>query len=52
MRRATVQDLQKRGNEFVSRSQKDRAVITRRGKPTAVLVGVDKQDWESVVLSD
>ena len=25
-------------------------VITRQGKPAAVLVGVNKQDWESVLL--
>jgi prevent-host-death family protein len=50
MKRATIQDLQKRANEFVTKAQKDRVVITRQGKPAAVLVGVDKQDWESVVL--
>jgi len=50
MKRATVQDLQKRANELVAKAQKDWVVITRYGKPAAVLVGVDKQDWESVVL--
>lgn len=50
MKRATVQDLQKRANEFVTKAQRDQVVITRQGKPAAVLVGVNKQDWESVVL--
>ena len=50
MKRATVQDLQKKASAFVTQAQKDRVVITRHGKPAAVLVGVDKQDWESVVL--
>jgi prevent-host-death family protein len=50
MKRATVQDLQTRANELVAKSQRDRVVITRQGKPAAVLVGVSKQDWESVVL--
>jgi prevent-host-death family protein len=50
MKRATVQDLQQRANEFVTKAQKDRIVITRHGQPAAVLVGVTKQDWESVVL--
>jgi prevent-host-death family protein len=50
MKRATVQDLQHRAHELVAKAQKDRVVITRQGKPAAVLVGVIKQDWESVVL--
>jgi prevent-host-death family protein len=50
MKRATVQDLQHRAHELVAKAQKDRVVITREGKPAAVLVGVTKQDWESVVL--
>jgi len=50
MKRATVRDLQKRAEEFVAQAQKDHVVITRQGKPAAVLVGVNKQDWESVVL--
>ena len=50
MKRATVQDLQTRANELVAKSQRDRVVITRQGKPAAVLVGVSKLDWESVVL--
>lgn len=50
MKRATVQDLQKKASKVVTQAQKDRVVITRNGQPAAVLVGVDKQDWESVVL--
>jgi prevent-host-death family protein len=50
MKRATVRDLQKRAGEFVAKVQKDRIVITQDGQPAVVLVGVTKQDWESVVL--
>ncbi|RJQ42972.1 MAG: type II toxin-antitoxin system Phd/YefM family antitoxin [Gaiellales bacterium] len=50
MTKATVKDLQKHTEEFVAQAQKGRVVITRRGKPTAVLVGVNEQDWESVLL--
>ena len=50
MKKATVQDLQRHTEEFVARAQKDRVVITRQGKPAAVLVGVNTQDWESVAL--
>ena len=31
-------------------AQEDRVVITRRGKPTAVLIGVEGEDWETVIL--
>ena len=31
-------------------SQQDQLVITRRGKPAAVMVGVEGKDWEDVVL--
>ena len=50
MKRATVRDLQERADEFITKAQKERVVITRRGKPAAVLVGVSAQDWESVAL--
>lgn len=50
MKKATIQDLQKHAEEFVAQAQKDRVVITQHGKPAAVLVGVNKTDWESVVL--
>ena len=50
MKKASIQDLQKHAEEFVARAQKDRVVITRRGKPAAVLVGVNKADWETVAL--
>jgi prevent-host-death family protein len=46
----SVRDLQKSIKEAVDSSQRDRVVVTRRGKPAAVLVGVEGRDWESVVL--
>jgi prevent-host-death family protein len=46
----SVRDLQKNVKESVNDSQKDRVIITRHGKPTAVLVGVEGRDWEDVVL--
>jgi prevent-host-death family protein len=46
----TVRDLQKRVKQCVDDAQEDRVVITRYGKPAAVLVGVEGADWETVVL--
>jgi len=46
----TVRDLQKRVKECVDDAQRDHVVITRHGKPAAVLVGVEGVDWDTVVL--
>ena len=45
-----ARDLQKKVKECVDMSQLERVVITRRGKPAAVLVGVEGKDWDDVVL--
>jgi len=50
MKTIPVRDLQKKVKECVDQAQLDRVVITRRGKPAAVLVGVEGEDWEDVVL--
>ena len=50
MKTVNARDLQKRIKKCVDLSQQDRVVITRRGKPAAVLVGVEGKDWGEVVL--
>jgi len=50
MKTVTVRDLQKKVKECVDLSQDDQVVITRHGKPAAVLVGVEGRDWEDLVL--
>ena len=50
MKTVSVRDLQKKVKKCVEESQIDRVVITKHGKPTAVLVGVEGDDWEDVVL--
>ncbi len=49
MKTVNVRDLQKKIKECVDASQKDRVVLTRHGKPSAILVGVEGEDWETVV---
>jgi prevent-host-death family protein len=46
----SVRDLQKRVKECVDDAQRDRVIVTRRGKPAAVLVGVQGEEWDTVVL--
>ena len=50
MKTISVRDLQKKVRESVDAAQSDRIVITRRGRPAAVLVGVGGAEWETVVL--
>jgi len=50
MKTVTVRDLQKKVKECVDDAQQDRVVVTRHGKPAAVLVRVEGEDWEDVVL--
>ena len=50
MKTVTVRDLQKTVKACLDEAQADRVVITRRGKPAAVLIGVEGEDWETVVL--
>lgn len=50
MKTITVRDLQKKIKACLDEAQEDRVIITRRGKPAAVLIGVEGEDWESVIL--
>ncbi len=50
MKTVTARDLQKKVKECMDLSQEDQVVITRHGKPVAVLVGVEGRDWEDLVL--
>ena len=49
MKTISVRDLQKKIRESVQAAQGDRIVVTRNGKPVALLVGVEGVDWESLV---
>ncbi len=50
MKTVSVRDLQKTLRKRVAESQKERVIVTRRGHPAAVLIGVEGMDWESIVL--
>lgn len=50
MKTVNARELQKRIKECVDMSQQDQVVITRRGKPAAILVGVEGKGWDDVVL--
>lgn len=50
MKTISVQDLRKSVKHVVDSAQTDRVVVTRRGEPAAVVLGVEGKDWETVVL--
>ncbi|UCD85550.1 MAG: type II toxin-antitoxin system Phd/YefM family antitoxin [Deltaproteobacteria bacterium] len=50
MKTISVREFQKKIRESVDAAQNDRVVLTKNGKPAALLIGVKGQDWESVVL--
>ncbi len=50
MKTVSVRELQQHVKACVSAAQRDRVVLTRHGKPAAVLVGVEGKDWEQVTL--
>jgi prevent-host-death family protein len=37
-------------SEFVDVAQRDRVLITRRGQPAALVIGVEGQDLEQIIL--
>lgn len=49
MKTITMRELQRSIKACVDDSQRDRVVVTRHGRPAAVMVGVEGEDWESVV---
>ncbi len=50
MKTINVRDLQKKIRETVETAQKERVVLTRRGDPVALVVGLEGMEWEDVVL--
>ena len=48
MKTINVRDLQKKIRECIEVAQKDRVVVTRHGKPVALVTGLDGYDWEDL----
>ena len=45
-----MRDLEKSVKPVVDSAQTDRVIVTRRGEPAAVVLGVEGKDWKTVVL--
>lgn len=49
MKTISVRELQKCIKECVDHSQKACVVVTRHGRPAAMIIGVEGKDWEHLV---
>ncbi|MBI3410352.1 MAG: type II toxin-antitoxin system Phd/YefM family antitoxin [Planctomycetes bacterium] len=52
MKMIGLKEAKSRLSEFVDAAQRDRILITRRGEPAALVIGVEGQDIEQVVLGN
>ena len=50
MKTINVRELQQHVRDCVKASQRDRLVVTRHGIPTALIIGVEGTDWETLAL--
>lgn len=48
MKTISVRDLQRKIKVVMETAQKDQVIVTRNGKPIAVLLGIEGADWETV----
>jgi prevent-host-death family protein len=51
MKTVSVRDLQKSLGRQIDESQMERVVVTRHGRPAALLIGIEGLDWEHLILS-
>ena len=50
MKTVNARDLPKKIKECVDICHQDQVVVTRRGKPAAILLGVEGKDWGDLAL--
>ena len=50
MKTVNVRELQKHVRGCVKAAQRGRVVVTRHGIPTALIIGVEGTDWETLAL--
>lgn len=50
MKTINMRMLQTHVRDCMKASQRDRVVVTRHGTPTALIIGVEGVDWDTLVL--
>ncbi len=51
MKLVGLRDAKQRLNALVAHAQRERVLLTRHGRPAALLIGVEGQDLETIVLA-
>jgi prevent-host-death family protein len=49
MKTAVLRDVKQKLSDYVTQAQKDKIVITKHGRPSAILWGVEGKDFEDIV---
>ena len=49
MKTVALRDAKQQLSDYVTKAQKDKIVITRHGRPAAVIWGVEGKDFEDIV---
>jgi len=50
MNTISMQNLQKQLKTYIAQAQTERVVVTRNGKPSALIIGLEGIDWGTLVL--
>ncbi len=50
MKMIGIREARERLSSMVTRAQRERVVLTRHGKPAALLIGIEGEDLEEVLL--
>ena len=50
MKFTNVRELKNKTSEILRKAQKGDVIVTSRGKPTAVIIGVSEEDFEDYLL--
>ncbi len=50
MKTISTRTLQTHVRDCVKASQRDRVVVTRHGIPTALIIGIEGVDWETLAI--
>lgn len=49
MKAAVLRDVKQKLSDYVTQAQKDKIIITKHGRPSAILWGVEGKDFEDIV---
>jgi len=52
MKTVALRDAKQSLSGFVARSQRERVLITKHGRPAAVVIGVEGHDFEDVLVAE